>query len=113
MKRFQTLPLFGFGVLLFALFLTAFQPQPHDKKVGYYVIKSPFCSGCVSGIQSTVGEIDGVEAVKVDVEKHTIIVTFDAATITPEALADAIVDVSTFKVSLKEVKDAPSDASGR
>lgn len=113
MKRSKTFHLIGFGALALALFLAAFQPQPHDKKVGFYTIESPFCSGCVSGIQSTVGEIEGVEAVKVDVEKHTIIVTFDAATITPEALADAIVEASTFKVSLKEVKDAESDASGR
>jgi copper chaperone CopZ len=113
MKRSRTFPLFGFGVLVFALFVSAFQPQPHDRKVGYYTIESPFCSGCVSGIRSTVGEIEGVEAVKVDVEKHTIIVTFDAATITPEALADAIVEASTFKVSLREVKDAEADTSGR
>lgn len=113
MKRSLTLPLFAFGVLAFALFLTAFQPQPPEKKVGYYVIESPFCSGCVAGIRATVGEIEGVEAVKVDVENHTIIVTFDAATITPEDLADAIVEVSTFKVSLKDVKDAPEKTSGR
>jgi len=103
MKRFiYLMPAF----ILLAFSVLAFSPGQSEKKVAYYTIESPFCSGCVAGIKAVVGDLDGVEEVSVDVENHTIIVTFDAAQNTAEALLISIKEESSFDVSLKKVNDA-------
>ncbi len=104
MKRFiYLMPAF----ILLAFSVLAFSPGQSGKKVAYFTIESPFCSGCVAGIKAVVGDFDGVEAVAVDVENHTILVTFDAEKTSSDALLASLKKDLAFKVSLKEVKDAP------
>lgn len=93
------------AALLPTLMLAAFTMLP-VKKVAHFSIESPFCSGCVAGIEAVAGELEGVEAVAVDVENHAILVTFDAEKTTAEALLASLRDNLAFKLSLKEVKEA-------
>ncbi|GIV59175.1 cation transporter [Rhodocaloribacter litoris] len=81
-------------------------PAEAGLKVAVFSIESPFCSGCVAGLKATVGELEGVKEVAVDVENHRLIVTFDEAGRTVEALQQAIVEATSFKIRLIEVRKA-------
>ena len=96
-----------FIAALTILFLAAaFSATPPEKKVAFYSFDSPFCSGCVAGITGIVGQFEGVEHVGVDVENHTIVVRFDPVKTNADELLVSIGKETTFKVSLKMVKNA-------
>ncbi len=49
-------------------------------------IKGMTCTGCSSGIERTVGEMDGVRSCTVDLAKETAQVEFDTAVQTPQRI---------------------------
>lgn len=48
------------------------------------------CGHCVSSIEGAVGELAGVEAVKVDLERKDVTVRFDESKVSLEAVVAAI-----------------------
>jgi copper chaperone len=48
------------------------------------------CGGCASSIEGAVGQLDGVEEVKVKLDDHTVDVNFDEATLPVDSIVDAI-----------------------
>ena len=50
------------------------------------------CSGCAASIEGAVGNLDGVEDVKVKLDDHTVDVSFDESNIQVDSIVDAIED---------------------
>lgn len=53
-------------------------------------VKGMTCTGCSSGIERTVGKMDGVASCTVDLAKETARVVFDAAVQTPQRILERI-----------------------
>lgn len=50
------------------------------------------CGGCVKSVDSAVSQLQGVQSVDVDLEGNKASVTYDASTVTVEAIVEAIED---------------------
>ncbi|MEC1620472.1 copper chaperone CopZ [Bacillus mojavensis] len=50
------------------------------------------CQHCVEAVETSVGELDGVGAVRVHLEAGKVDVTFDAGKVSVKDIADAIED---------------------
>ena len=50
------------------------------------------CGGCVKSVDSAVSQLPGVQSVDVDLEGNKASVTYDASTVTVEAIVEAIED---------------------
>lgn len=50
------------------------------------------CGHCVSSIEGALGPMAGVQAASVDLESRSVTVTYDADTVTRDALVTAIED---------------------
>ncbi len=50
------------------------------------------CSGCADSVETALQSVEGVENVKVDLEKASAVVTYDETTTGPEELAAAVSD---------------------
>ncbi|MEC1288695.1 copper chaperone CopZ [Bacillus mojavensis] len=50
------------------------------------------CQHCVKAVETSVGELDGVSAVRVHLEAGKVDVTFDASKVSVKDIADAIED---------------------
>lgn len=48
------------------------------------------CNHCVSAIEGAVGALDGVQSVRVDLERKDVTVNYDAAVVAPERILTAI-----------------------
>lgn len=54
------------------------------------VVPDIHCENCASSIEGAVGAIEGVEKVKVQIEEHTVDVTYDDASVELDAIVTAI-----------------------
>lgn len=50
------------------------------------------CEHCVSSIEGAVGELAGVDQVRVDLDRKDVTVSFDSTTVAIEAIVEAIED---------------------
>ena len=50
------------------------------------------CGGCVKSVDNAVSQLQGVQSVDVDLEGNKASVTYDASTVTVEAIVEAIED---------------------
>lgn len=48
------------------------------------------CNHCVSAIEGAVGALDGVQSVKVDLERKDVTISYDAAVVAPATILTAI-----------------------
>lgn len=55
-------------------------------------IEGMTCGGCVKSVHSAVTPLEGVQSVDVNLEDNLATVTFDAANVTAEEIAQAIED---------------------
>ncbi len=101
--------LLGLGALTLALVLLAAGPLSPDKQQAHYTIQGPFCSGCVPSLKTLLEEVEGVEAVEIDVENLRVSITFDPTHTSAEALLVFVNEETTFDLKLDEVTDLPDD----
>lgn len=50
------------------------------------------CGGCASSIEGAVGQLEGVENVKVTLDTHSVDVSFDESSLDVDAIVNAIED---------------------
>ena len=53
-------------------------------------VKGMSCGHCVKAVESSVGELQGINEVKVDLGAAQVTVAFDASQVTVEAIKEAI-----------------------
>lgn len=54
------------------------------------IVPDIHCDHCASSIEGAVGLIEGVEKVKVQIEEHTVDVSYDEASVNLDAIVSAI-----------------------
>lgn len=93
------------AVLIAAFMTTAFTSTEPPSKQAHYAIEGPFCSGCVSELESVVLGISGVKRIEVDVQEYLVVVTYDPDATTAQEILTTISDETTFHLSLIEIND--------
>lgn len=66
--------------------------------------------GCAAHIQSKLAGLDGVQDAKVDFEKKTAIISFDAAKQTPEKLVETVEHIADGAYKVSDVKNSGDKA---
>jgi copper ion binding protein len=68
-----------------------------------YSVKGMTCQGCVSSIESKLGNIDGVQKYDVDLEKGEAVVEFDPEKVKSDDIEKEF-EGSSYKVTVKETE---------
>ena len=58
----------------------------------HYTAHAPaiHCEGCADSIRKSLGRLDGVQKVEIDVERKTVDVEYDSSVVSEPALADRL-----------------------
>ena len=79
---------------LLAVLFTAFVGAASAQSiVAKFRIESMRCGGCLGRVTKALKATAGVESVKGDMEKKMVIVSYDAAKVTPSAMKEALADI--------------------
>ncbi|WP_081833653.1 copper chaperone CopZ [Geomicrobium sp. JCM 19055] len=57
-----------------------------------FSVQGMSCNHCVQAIETSVGQLDGVTRVNVDLNKHQVAVEYNEGTISKEAIVEEIED---------------------
>lgn len=60
----------------------------------HFKVTGMSCNGCANAVQNILKALDGVNEASVDLSKQEASVTYDEATLTPEAIEAAFQDTS-------------------
>jgi copper chaperone len=69
------------------------------------------CGGCETAVRLVLQKTPGVTSAKVSYEEKRVVVTYDAAKITPVKIAAAVADALSYKVTVADAGTAPAASS--
>jgi len=68
-----------------------------------YSIEGMTCQGCVSSVESKLGQIDGVQTYEVNLELGEVVVAFDTEKVKSEDIEKEF-EGTSYKVTVKEIE---------
>jgi len=69
------------------------------------------CQHCISAIEGAVGALDGVEAVRVDLDRKDVAIRYDGARVAPAMRAGSTSLTSASRVAVTSTNNRPATAT--
>ena len=97
----STLIMFGLTATISAQSETKSDETKVETKT--YSVKGMTCQGCVSSVESKLGQIDGVQSYGVNLELGEVVVAFDTEKVKSEDIEKEF-EGTSYKVTVKEIE---------